>query len=40
MAVALSMLPYMWKAWWRKLEQKGVWHGANTTMVMGIAFLL
>ncbi len=38
MAVAISLLPYMWKAWWRKLEQKGVWHGANTTMVMGMAF--
>lgn len=39
MAVALSLLPYMWKAWWRKLEQKGVWHGANTNMVMGFAFM-
>ncbi len=39
MAVAISLLPYMWKGWWRKLEQKGIWHGANTTMVMGITFL-
>ena len=39
MAVAISLLPYMWKAWWRKLEQKGVWHGANTTMVMGFAMM-
>ncbi len=35
--VALSLLPYMRRAWWRKLEQQGVWHGANTTMVLGMA---
>lgn len=39
MVVAIKLLPYMWKAWWRKLEQKGVWHGANTAMVMGFAMM-
>jgi hypothetical protein len=37
--IALSLLPYMWTAWWRKLKQKGVWHGANTATVMAFAFL-
>ncbi|MBU8870566.1 MAG: hypothetical protein KOO60_06870 [Gemmatimonadales bacterium] len=37
--VVFSLLPYMWRAWWRKLEQRGVWHGANTGMVMALAFL-
>lgn len=37
--VALSLLPYMWRAWWRKLEQRGVWHGANTATVTALALV-
>ena len=36
--IALSLLPYMWRAWWRKLEQRGIWHGANTATVVALAF--
>lgn len=37
--VALLLLPYMWRAWWRKLEMRGVWHGANTAAVTALALL-
>ncbi len=37
--VPIALLPYMWTAWWRKLKQQGVWHGANTSAVMVLAFL-
>ncbi len=37
--VALALAPYMWRAWWRKQKQRGVWHGANTTMVILLAAL-
>jgi hypothetical protein len=29
----------MWRAWWRKQKQRGVWHSANTTMVILLAAL-
>jgi hypothetical protein len=38
-SVALAMLPYMWRAWWRKLEMRGVWHGANAATVTALALL-
>ena len=38
--VALALAPYMWRAWWRKQKQRGVWHGANTTMVIILASLV
>jgi len=38
--VALALVPYLWRAWWRKQKQRGVWHGANTTMVIVLAALV
>ncbi len=35
--VALTLVPYMWRAWWRKQTRRGVWQGANTTMVIMLA---
>ena len=37
--IPLALLPYLRQAWWRKLEQQGTWHGANTTMVNMMAGL-
>ncbi len=37
--IPLALFPYMRQAWWRKLEQQGVWHGANTTLVNMLAGL-
>jgi len=38
-SLALVLVPYMWRAWWRKQKQRGVWHGANTTIVIMLAAL-
>ncbi len=37
--IPFALLPYMRQAWWRKLEQQGIWHGANTTLVTMLAGL-
>lgn len=36
-ALPLEMLPYLWRAWWRKQEKRGAWQGANTAMVTMLA---
>ena len=36
-ALPLQLLPYLWRAWWRKQEKRGAWQGANTAMVTLLA---
>ena len=36
-ALPLQMVPYLWRAWWRKQAKRGAWQGANTTMVIKLA---
>jgi len=37
--MVIRLLPYMWRAWWRKTKQRGIWHGANTATVTFIAMI-
>ncbi len=33
----LQLLPYLWRAWWRKQEKRSAWQGANTGIVILLA---
>lgn len=37
--LAISLLPYQWRAWWRKLQQRGAWAGANTATAIMISLV-
>lgn len=36
----LRLLPYMWKAWWRKEKGKSIWQGANNNLIILLAFFM